>query len=206
MTKREQIEQKLEKFIPAAFTGYVADLLFSSKVAFKVSKPRKTKLGDYRPPFKSDYHRITVNGDLNPYQFLITTLHEFAHMQTYIDHGWQVKAHGLEWQNKFSQLLSPLLDAEEIPRDIKLALRNSVNKPKASSCTDLALSRVLKRYDSEKHTLITVEELRENECFILNNKSFKRGKLRRKRYMCEEIGTGKLYLVHCLAEVERIED
>lgn len=206
MTKREQIELRLEKFIPAAFTSYVADLLFSSKVAFKVSKPRKTKLGDYRPPFQSEFHRITVNGDLNPYQFLITTLHEFAHMQTYIEHGWKVKAHGEEWQRKFSTLLAPLLDSEAIPRDIKLALKNSINKPKASSCTDLALSRVLKRYDEQNEHLVTVEELKENECFILNNKRFKRGKLRRKRYMCEELGSGKLYLVHCLAEVKRIEE
>lgn len=205
MGKRENIQQQLAKFIPQEFTEYVADLLFSSKVAFKVSKPRKTKLGDYRPPFKDDYHRISVNGNLNQYQFLITTLHEFAHMQTYLSHGWKVKAHGEEWKNHFKELLLPLLNSEHIPKDIKLALRNSITKLKASSCTDLALSRVLKRYDATNEIRLTVEELPFGAVFELNSKQFKKGKLRRKRFLCEEISSGKLYLVHCLAEIKKIE-
>ena len=48
---------------------------------FKIVAPRRTKLGDFKAKGnKNNKSQITINGDLNPYAFLITTLHELAHI------------------------------------------------------------------------------------------------------------------------------
>lgn len=205
MSKRLQIEEGFKKYIPLEFIPYVVDLLFSAKVQFKVSRSRKTKLGDYRAPHgERTAHVITVNHDLNPYAFLITTLHEFAHMNTYIKFGLKAKAHGLEWKAEFRTLLIPLLDSTSIPDDIKKALSKSIFNLKASSCTDAHLFRTLKQYNKNAATTVLVEEIAVEQQFILQDKLFQRGFKRRSRYLCKDVSTGKMYLINGLAEVEPV--
>jgi SprT protein len=204
MPSRSDIESSFAKYVPAEFAGYVADLFFSQKIRFKVSRSRKTKLGDYRSPHRDGVpHAITVNHDLNPYSFLITTLHEFAHMNTFIKYGNRVKPHGDEWKAEFRALLAPLLRHEAIPQDIRAVLNKSYFNLKASSCTDAALLRVLKKYDNKsQQNLVHVEDLPLNAAFKLSDRTFERGIKRRTRYLCKEVPSGKMYLVNGLAEVE----
>ncbi len=205
MSNKKKVQEQLKKFVPEQFTQMVATLIFSEKVKFRVSKPRKTKLGDYRPPQRNrDYHEISVNSNLNPWSFLITTLHEFAHMHTFVAYGNRVKSHGEEWKISFQTLLAPLLNDTSVPTDIRLALKNTIVHTTASSCSDVRLSRVLRRYDTQQNNTVAVEDLKAEQIFELNGKTYQRGKLRRKRYLCTEIDTGKLYLVHCLAQVNKV--
>jgi hypothetical protein len=66
------------------------------------------------------------------------------------------------------------------------------------------LTRVLKKYDTQKDTFL-LEDLTEKSVFKLNKKFYSKGKLRRTRYLCKELSSGKPYLVHALAEVNKIE-
>lgn len=207
MANKEQIRQSFRKYIPDEFCDYVIRLLFSEKVHFKVSKPRKTKLGDYRHPIgEKGVHRITVNGDLNKFAFLITTLHEFAHMRTYLKFGNQVKPHGEEWKREFSFLLNPLLSSDSIPESLKSVLSRSVNNIKASSCSDIHLLRELKKYDQKKEEITLLEQLSNNERFVLNGKIFERGVLRRTRFLCKEVTSHRQYLIHRMAEVQQYKN
>jgi len=182
---------------------YVSDLIIHSNVKFKIVAPRSTKLGDFRASSKNDGKpQITINGDLNPYAFLITTLHELAHLNTFQSYGAGVNPHGKEWKKEFTALLEPILNVSTLPFDIKKTLTKSIKNPKASSCSDIHLSRVLKKYDQAKITQ-TLEELDENTIFSINKKVFTKGKLRRTRYLCKELVTGKSYLIHALAEVKK---
>ncbi len=193
----------LKKYLPIEFVVYVSDLIADSKVKFKIVAPRSTKLGDFRASLKKDgKSQITINGDLNPYAFLITTLHELAHLNTYLEYGVNVNPHGKEWKREFSGLLEPVLMVSSLPSDIKNTLTKSVKNLKASSCSDIHLSRVLKKYDQPKTTQ-TLEELEEHETFSINKKVFTKGKLRRTRYLCKEMVSGKSYLIHALAEVKK---
>ncbi|MEX1191688.1 MAG: sprT domain-containing protein [Brumimicrobium sp.] len=201
-----KISESLEKYIPAIYVPYVVELLFSEKVNFRITKPRKTKHGDYRPPHDGKPHRITVNSDLNPYSFLITTIHEFAHMTTHIKYGQRVQSHGIEWKSEFKRLLLPILESNELPESIHRALIWSLNNLKASSCTDIKLYRALKEFDDSSKNSVLLEQLKNNDQFKLGNKVFKRGVLRRSRFLCSEITTGKLYLVSGLAEVEKFNE
>lgn len=201
MNKREQIEQSFGKYIPKPFVGYVVDLFFKERVHFKVSKPRRTKLGDFRPAHQGKPHRISVNADLNPYAFLITTLHEFAHLHTYQEYGNKVNAHGKEWKQAFKKLLAPLLSEEALPDDIRHALHRSSYNLTAASCTDAQLYRVLKQYDVRSNNTFLLEELSNNAQFELGGKIYERGILRRTRYLCKEVNSGRQFLINRLAEV-----
>lgn len=191
----------LGKYIPHEFVPIVSELLHEYPVRFKIVKPRKTKLGDFRYDPTSKKYQITVNGDLNPYSFLITTLHEFAHLICHKNHGYKVSPHGKEWKTYFHELLQPVVHSEHTPGNLKHALQKSVFKIKASSCTDITLSRALAEHDQDSG-LIVLENLELNSVFKLNNRIFQKGTLRRTRYLCSELGTGKKYLINRLSKVE----
>ncbi len=203
--KKQRTKESLMAFLPAGFEEMVADLLFSTPVKFKVVPPRSTKLGDFRASFNGEKHQITINGDLNKYAFLITTLHEFAHLQTFNEFRSSVKPHGEEWKRTFRKLLVPAIDSGLLPQDIQQALINSLTNTKASSCSDIQLSRVLKRYDDQNTGLVSLETLPKNSTFVLQGKQFLKGELRRRRYVCEDISNSKKYLVHALSEVSPIK-
>lgn len=205
-TKKEKTAGVLKEYLPEVYVPYIIELMFSAPLSFTISKPRKTKAGDYRPPFNGKPHRISVNGNLNPYAFLITTIHEFAHMTTFIKHGNKVKAHGLEWKSEFKRLLLPVLEKKELPQEIEKALMLSLHNLKASSCTDIHLQRALKKFDEKNGSLVFLETLENNMHFRLGRKVFQRGELQRKRYLCKEVNTGKQYFVNRLAEVEPIKE
>lgn len=205
MTKREHVTEAFKKYLPEAFVDYTVDLFLTSAVKFKIVNGRKTKLGDFRAGLPGEKHQITVNGDLNPYSFLVTTLHEFAHLNTYNQYKNRVLPHGEEWKNAFRELLLPVIQSGELPKDVEKALVNSLVKTKASSCSDHDLSRVLQSYDKPKEGVEILERLPKNSTFALNGRHFVKGPLRRKRYVCQEVRTQRSYLVNALAQVTPIE-
>ena len=197
----EDLKENLSEYIPQAFVPYVHDLLCSTKVLFRIVPPRKTKLGDFRKPLNGkSIPQITVNNNLNPYAFLITTLHEIAHLHTYLRYGHSVKPHGKEWKYEFQQVLLPLISAQKFPETLKLCLKNTITNTKASSFSDIPLNRALREFDRDKKGC-HLEKIEEGKHFTLNKKLFKKGKLRRTRYLCTEVSSGKTYLIHALAEV-----
>ena len=205
MDKSTTFNNVLGKYLPDAFVPYICDLIINSHVKFKIVAPRRSKLGDFRANVKhNEKCQISINGNLNPYAFLITTLHEIAHLKTFNQYGNRVNPHGQEWKTEFASLLEPILNNNQLPNDLKKVLQKSIKNIKASSFSDIELSRTLKKYDSTKGTSV-LEDLNEDCLFKLNKKVYSKGKLRRTRYLCKEISSGKSYLVHALAEVNRIE-
>lgn len=201
--KKEQYRKVLSKYVPEAYIEYCVELLVAHPVQFRIAKPRKTKLGDFRAE-RDGLHKITVNGDLNPYSFLITTIHEFAHLVTYNEHGRQVKPHGTEWQLNYSKMLYPVVQQGDLPEDIADAIERSLINVKASSCTDQNLYRILLSYDAPQDGLLRLEELEKDTVFELNGKAYRKGNLRRTRYVCTNTSNKRQYLISALAHVKKI--
>ncbi len=109
-------------------------------------------LGDYRHPYENKGHRISVNGGLNKYSFLLTLLHEIAHLVTFIVYGNRVPAHGKEWKQEYSKILREFVGKDYLPPDVEAAVKQSLHNPAASSCADEDLMRVLKNYDRRRKT------------------------------------------------------
>jgi len=194
------------RYLPEEYVEYVVELYLKNPVHFKIVKPRKTKLGDFRAGIKKDKHQITINNNLNKFAFLITTLHEFAHLITYNIHGGRISPHGKEWQLEYTRVIYPIIEANNLPKDIEAALLDSLVKVKASSCSDLGLQRVLIKYDSLNDAYTPLEELDKNSTFALNKVQYKKGNLRRTRFLCERLDSKKEYLVHALAQVKEIKN
>lgn len=195
----------LEKYLPKEAAPVIARWIDYFQCEFKVSRSRNSKFGDYRPPFKGKGHRISVNYNLNPYAFLVTTVHEFAHLLTWNQHKQNAKPHGQEWKDNFKRMMRPFFDKHIFPMDVSRAIISYLENPAASSCSDLNLFRTLQKYDEKPADLITVESLPENSLFQMKNGRVFRKELRvRKRYRCVEIKTGLVYLFNPLAEVRKM--
>jgi len=193
--------EQLARFLPKEAAPVVSDWLNATSCQFRIAKNRKTKLGDYRSPHRGAPHRISVNGDLNPYAFLITTVHEFAHLKTWQQFRDGVRPHGAEWKHNFKQLMLPFLEMDIFPADVLAALRRYIADPAASSCTDMDLYRVLKAHDSPTAPAATIESLAEGTVFTFGERTFRKGKKLRKRYKCIDIASQKVYLFHPVAEI-----
>lgn len=199
--------KQLSQYMPEAAAPIISAWINDTGCQFRISRSRKTKLGDYTAPFRGSTHKISVNHDLNPYAFLITTIHEFAHLQTWQQHRHQVKPHGREWKQHYKELMAPFLQLDIFPPDILQAIVRYMENPAASSCTDIHLYRVLRRYDADKSKQHTVESIPANSIFTLQNgRVFQKGEKLRKRYKCIELSTDRIYLIHPIAEVVLLKD
>ena len=149
MPKQEAPLHQLKTYLPEGSFEDVMYYIQHYKVHLTITRERKSVLGDYRNSFADKNHRISVNGNLNKYAFLITLLHELAHLFTYERFGHRVQAHGAEWKNEFSKVLAQFLLKKIFPPDIDKALMRTLQNPAASSCADVSLLRVLHKYDEK---------------------------------------------------------
>lgn len=206
MAKKEAPINHLQQFLPPNTFDAVYQYLQQYHVHLTVARERKSILGDYRHRTTAKNHRISVNGNLNPYAFLITLLHELAHLLTFEEYGNAVASHGREWKTIFSRLLAQFIEHNVFPPDIKKALLNSLHNPAASSCADELLLRTLKKYDEKESHLKMVEDVPHEALFQTHDgKVFRKGEKMRKRFKCVEVKTGKLYLFSPVYEVEVLD-
>ncbi len=206
MPKQEVPISKLQDYLPAGIYEAVLGYLRQYKVHLTVAKERKSILGDYRHRTHHDNHRISVNGNLNKYSFLITLLHELAHLLTFEQFGNEVMAHGREWKRIYGHLLDQFLQQHLFPPDIEQELLISLRNPAASSCAEDDLLRVLRKYDAAGSKFQLVEEIMTHSLFRTNDgRIFQKGNRLRKRFQCKEMTTGKIYLFSPVYEVELLD-
>lgn len=195
MAKKEAPISILQQYLPPDTYDAVLNYLHYYNVHLTIARDRKSILGDYRHRTINYNHRISVNGSLNKFSFLITLLHELAHLLAFERFGNKIFSHGKEWKNIFGQLLDQFIKQGVFPSDIKEALLQSLLNPAATSCGDEVLLKVLKRYDEVKSGLVFIESIPAGALFKTHDgKIFRKGMKLRKRFRCEEISTRKVYL------------
>lgn len=204
MSKTKVDFSALQAYLPIGSFESVLEYLHEFKIQLTITRSRSSVLGDYRHAHENKGHRISINGDLNKFSFLITLLHEIAHLITFVKHPNQVQPHGAEWKANFGNILTVFVAKNIFPHDIKVALISSINNPAASSCADVKLLRVLKNYDKKKEEIYFVEQLPIGQLFeIKGQRIFEKGEKIRKRFKCREVATGKWYLFSPVSEVKK---
>src|SRR6186997_3717877 len=131
MPKQEAPLTHLNSFLPTGTYHAVEEYLRFYKIHLTVTQHRKSILGDYRHRTHHANHRISVNGSLNRFSFLITLLHELAHLLVFEEHGNKVLSHGKEWKFIYGNLLRQFLEERIFPADIESELLRSLKNPAA---------------------------------------------------------------------------
>jgi SprT protein len=207
MAKKEVPIDYLSQYLPEGTSGIVTEYLHHYKVHLTITRERQSILGDYRHKTQRDHHRISINGNLNPYAFLVTLLHELAHLLTFEKYGNRVSAHGMEWKSLFSSLLQNIVEKKLLPADIEWELQRTLRNPAASSCAEEGLMRVLRKYNPVREGHCLLEELPAGAMFrIRDGRVFSKEAKLRKRYKCRELVTGTYYLFSPVYEVEIIKN
>lgn len=189
--------------IPEAAHQYCQYLLNEYRFKFVLKNKRLTKLGDFRNDKASGEFTISVNKTLNQYQFLITFIHELAHLKVAVEQSSSVKSHGSEWKIAFKELLNPLLNNSIFPEPLLAILIHHMINPKAAAGSDPRLWNALLVHNRGpiKDKLNSIED---NSSFLFRNKRFVKVKKRRTRILCKDENSSRIYLIPGIAEVIKL--
>jgi len=207
MSTAQKIFNSLNLHLPENSVQYCWDLWNEDPFNFLITRSRSSKLGDFRYRKDRPVQTITINSDLNAFQFLITYVHEVAHHRAFKKHGIGIKPHGKEWKKTFQEIISPMLSDLVFPIDILIPLRRHMQNPKASTGADLFLSKEIKKYNTQNENTgnSLLNDVKLGAIFELKGRKFKKETLRRTRVLCIEIPSGKKYLISAHAEVTKID-
>lgn len=196
----------IKSFLPSGSIEHVTSVLAEVSVPFKIEikKQRKSCYGDYRR-YPDGTHKISLNNNLKPEAFLITLLHEVAHLVTFLKYGRKIKPHGAEWKLNYKMLMLPLINDSIFSSKLLSLIANHFKNPKASIDSDHQLSLLLKGElsNSAKKFVFQIEN---GSIFTLDKKRkfVKEGK-KTKRMVCKDLESGKRYLFHPNVEVELVK-
>jgi SprT protein len=203
----------LRPFLPENSPAYILNWFQSNPVQLRISKARTSKFGDYRAPLKNSPARISINRNLNRYDFLITLVHEMAHHEVWLESvapvpvfGFhkrkrRLRPHGKEWKNHYRTLMAPLMKESVFPAEVLQALENQFEHPRSSAKANENLVLALREYDPPDNSVF-VESLPFDALFALpSGRQFRKREKLRKRYQCRCLGNGKIYLFSPVARV-----
>ena len=188
-------------FLPNTSVPFISKWLENQpKIGLSASKPRKTKLGDYRFVRSSYNHAITVNNNLSEEAFFLTLTHEIAHFLAYQRYGFRISPHGKEWKKTFQELIVESLECYS--NSLKPILVNHAKNPMSNALSDKILYQFL--YQDTNIELIPLKESISHLGFKVNNRQFIKIKKRKIRYLCEDLANKKQYLISGNTLVEEL--
>lgn len=202
---KEILSAALSKKIPMEAVEYCTKLWEEAPFSFSISKTRSSCLGNYK--FQNGHHTISVNHDLNPYNFLITYIHEVAHQRVFIKYQKNIKKrpapHGKEWKTNFQYLMIPLLNETIFPLEILKPLAAHMLNPAASSTRDAKLMKAIKAFnEGGLSEVVYLENIPDGQSFIFKKRKFQRIEKRRTRALCLDLETKRKYTIPLMAEIE----
>ena len=207
-SKVQSFRLALVGYLPDQALDIVVRWFKGEPLALHLKRPRSSRLGDFRPPVERSGRvlaKITVNHNLNPYAFLVTLTHEYAHYLVWKAHGLGPAPHGPEWKKTYAQLMREVLKTNAFPKGLSEVIEASLLQVKAASCSDPMLYKALKKYDEVQ--VIHLDDLPMGALFSLpDGRTFEKGPLRRTRYLCKEVHSQRAFTIAGVAEVTPLED
>ena len=166
----------------------------------RLTRPRRSKLGDFRPARAGQPALITLNVDLSPYQLLLTLTHEIAHLETWPNRRRRTKPHGPEWKQRFGELLLELSENPALDPRFCQAVRKHSKSPKSSAMYDTALFHTLRELEGSTDTRL--DSLKPGASFRFQGRAFTLEKIHRTRCLVRAHDNQSLYRIARLASIE----
>lgn len=192
------------KHLPENSINYCTEISSKYYFALNLSFDRKSKFGHYKYLPHTKSHTISINRGLPKPLFLVTYIHELAHLDVMLNFGNKVKPHGQEWKRKFRSMLAPLLNPNIFDPELLSALATHLKNPKASLSADPLLWKLL--FPNNGKGTLSIEDIEIGGNFKFKNRVFKKIKTRRTRALCFESKTGNNYLIPLMAKIEKAGD
>lgn len=198
--------QVLEKYLPDGSYEIIEPYLEHYNPQITITRGRHSKTGDYRPPMRVSFHRISINYNLGKYSFLLTLIHELAHLIVWEKYGRKATPHGKHWKMELGRLLELFLFLNIFPEEINNVLFQKKDNMPASFSGDRMLVKALQIAEGGTQQTL-VEDLPENTLFVFRNgRKFKKLNKMRTRYRCLCLENKKYYLFSPHAPVEPVSD
>ena len=190
-------------YLPERAIAKCASLIAGHKVVIHVVRNRKTKHGDFRVQPKRPVS-ITINAMENPYRFLLTFLHEWAHYKVFTSYTFRKKPHGKEWKSAFQQMVATFLEGDIFPESLLIPLKKHMQNARATFAADANLSMALRAFDPPNNKKC-IFELEQGALFnAQDGRVFSKDAKRRTRFVCTCVKTKKQYLFPPFVEVSPI--
>lgn len=200
--KAQELEV-FKRYLPEKSVPYCYALWKEHGIQFTISRPRKSIYGNYCR--RNGVHFISVNGNLSPELFLVTFLHEVAHLLVCKELKYRTKPHGPEWQQAFRGLMKPMLDQQVFDPEITKCLARHLKKPSATSCADPEMHRLLLGDKDIKHPYeAQINTLASGDVFLFRNQTFRVIRMVRTRIECKRESTGAVYRFQPTANVVKV--
>jgi SprT protein len=200
--KKDDVRHALRKHIPRKALEKCINLIIRYKIDFRVTPCRYSKYGDYQAAHRGSSHKITVNEDLNKYAFLITFIHEVAHLTTWKKFRNIKLPHGIQWKREFSRLMQFYLKNQVFPKEVVEALNRYLMNPAATCCCDIQLQKALHHYDKRKRGWKLLEDIEYNIPFVIGSgRIFIKRRQLIKNFECTEMHKRHIYLINPLMQV-----
>ncbi len=198
--KPETLEGVLSRFPEQA--RLMTQALFNEHhFLFRITTPRRTRLGSFKGARFGAQPVIQINADLGQYTFLLVFLHELAHQVVMKKFGRKAKPHGTEWKNAYRSLVQPFFAEEIFPAVLASELHRYFIKTPATFHRDTKLINTLSSLEGGIE-MLTVNDIPLNSTFtLMSGRQFVKLEKLRTRYKCFCPKTRKYYLVPRSAQV-----
>jgi SprT protein len=191
----------LLEYIPEKSLETVTAWLDEYPVALTISRKRNSKMGDYRPPAKNACHRISVNGDLHPYAFLVTLVHELAHLVIWEKYKRRARPHGEQWKSQFRAMLQRLWDKQIFEDGVSDIVSDFSSGKISYRMFNLRFEKLIHLMTPGAVESL-LGDLPPDAVFSLHNgRRFIKKEKVRTRFRCQDMRNGRIYLISPLAKV-----
>jgi len=198
--KPETLDGILSRF-PEQARLLTQPLFDEYRFLFRITAPRKTRLGSFKSVRFGGRPVIQVNSDLGQYSFLLVFLHELAHLVVHKKYGRKAKPHGEEWKNAYRNLVLPFFSEQVFPQTLATELHRYFIKTPATFHRDTRLINTLSSFEGGL-AIVTVNDIPLNASFtLMSGREFVKLEKLRTRYKCFCPKTRKYYLVPKSAQV-----
>ena len=188
----------LQKYLPENTLPFLKKWFGDYYIHIRITKGRLSKLGDYRR-LKDNTHEITLNSTLQPQLFFFVLTHELAHLIAFEKYGRRISPHGKEWKHTFGEMLLESLSVYE--ENLQKILTAFSRSPKANFMSSPDLVRYFHIEDDEN---VFLESLSTGDDFVYRNHQYRIHQILKKKYLCEELSSGRKYYFQPLAKVKKI--